>query len=482
MNSIKKQTEYAISLDIGSTFTKAALFQVGPERLNADKVVRVPTSKSLEHGVIQALEELGCYNKETGKPTFPVYFSSSAKGGLHVVAVGIVPDLTLKVARLTALSAGARVTQSYGFKLTEHDVREIDALNPDIILFSGGTDGGNEAYVRHNGQLLAKLNRRPQIIYAGNRVMRGEIKEQLSEFPVHFVSNILPELDCPSVEEARDKICSVFLDTIVTGKGLDVVIKQLECNPLPTPLAVMQLVEAIRTHCEQWTDFCLIDMGGATTDFYSCHREGYAGSNVIYRGIQEPDIKRTVEGDLGIRCNAPSVMIAGSDMLQESNGIEALVEMMDYVDKICRKPGYLPKSEREHHYDCTLANICITHAIKRHVGTRKRVFTEQGETFVQKGKNLSDVKKMILTGGFLSGRDVKKALQDVLSQISEINRPEKEIQYLIPRSLHYYQDQSYLLPLLGNLVRAYPQRAAQTAIETLVSYNSNCDQPMETSH
>ena len=480
MKSKAKHVESVISLDIGSTFTKAALFEVHEDQLELHRSVRVPTTAdSLQQGVRRVIEELDCLDPQTQRPAYPVHFSSSAKGGLHVIAVGIVPDLTLNVAKLTALSAGARITRSYGYKLTSQHIREIETLNPDIILFSGGTDGGNEVYVQHNAEMLSTLTIRPQIIYAGNHVLCDEVTDLLSAFPVHVASNILPELDRPCVQEARDKICDVFLKAIVSGKGLDEVVDWIGKPPLPTPLVMMKLTEAIHRNCDQWTEFCMIDLGGATTDFYSSCVDHQADSGVIYRGIPEPETKRTVEGDLGVRISAPSVLIAGSEGLQNDKTTEELLSLMDYVHKITQQTGHLPQTPEHRFYDRTLAEICMLQAVKRHVGTRRRVFNAHGESFVQTGKNLYPVKKMILTGGFFSSLTKQEVKVRPLPSLQTINKAAAEQAYLVPQNVDYYQDENYVLPLLGNLVRFYPKEVCQTAISSLVLLQSNCHQSME---
>lgn len=480
MKSQQKQAGHVISLDIGSTFTKAAIFHVECDQLVFQRTSRVPTTTdSLLHGVRAVIDQLDCLEMHTAKPIYPVYYSSSAKGGLNVVAVGIVPELTLKVAKLAALSAGAKVTRSYDYKLTSQDIREIESLNPDIILLSGGTDGGNESYVLHNGQLLSGLSIKPQVVYAGNKALRDEISSMLSNFSLHLTDNILPELDQPCVDQAREKICQVFLNTIVSAKGLDEVIEWLGQIPIPTPLAVLELVEAIGTHRSDWSDFAVIDMGGATTDFYSSCTDDHLDSNVIYRGLPEPNTKRTVEGDLGIRSNAASVLIAGSQALQNKNSTDEILLLMDYVDRITQQTGYLPEIPRYRGYDRILADICMTQAVQRHAGVRKRVFTEQGESYVQSGKNLRMVEKMILTGGFFSSLTQQEVKDYPIIQFQKDDLSSSEKISLVPQNLNYYQDKHYLIPLLGNLVRDWPRQASNSAIHNLVLLPENNHQPME---
>ena len=47
------------------------------------------------------------------------YACSSAAGGLRMVAIGLVPELTAKAARQASLGAGAKVIKTYSYELTE---------------------------------------------------------------------------------------------------------------------------------------------------------------------------------------------------------------------------------------------------------------------------------------------------------------------------------------------------------------------------
>lgn len=463
-----RHNDKVISLDIGSTFTKAALFNVGPETLVHEKTAMVPTHPaSLPDSVYQVLKCFGCLEVKNQKPPYPVYFSSSAKGGLHIIAVGIVPNLTLKAARITAMSAGAKVTQAYGNKLTLDNIRQIQQLCPDIILLCGGTDGGNETHVRHNAGLLAGLQIRPEIIYAGNKVMRDEVSAILSQFSLYYADNILPELDHISPDSARQTIQDVFLKHIITGKGLSDIVQLASREPLPTPLAVMELVEAISSHRTDWSDFCVVDMGGATTDFYSCC-EGHPGEGgVLYRGLMEPRIKRTVEGELGMRINAASVLLAGSGILQNLKNTDELMAIQDYAYKVMDQTSYVPDNPIEKSYDRMIADICITQAAERHVGHRKRIFTGSGESFIQTGKDLRSVSKIVFTGGFLSQCADEGLAMLLVSRWKQPRQSKSEYIYLYPQKYSIYQDKSYLLPLLGNLVRDYPIQVVHAAINSL---------------
>ncbi|MBV5269424.1 MAG: glutamate mutase L, partial [Afipia sp.] len=103
-------------------------------------------------------------------------------------------------------------------------IASLEASPPDILLFAGGTDGGNTRYVLDNAYAIGRSNIECEIIYAGNRSVADVVAELLRSKKLRVVENLLPSFDEPNPEPARDAIRAFFLDTIVKGKGLDVII------------------------------------------------------------------------------------------------------------------------------------------------------------------------------------------------------------------------------------------------------------------
>ena len=54
-----------------------------------------------------------------------------------MVALGLVPDLTVEAARRAALGAGAKVGQVFCYELTDTELEQIVKYSPDIILLAG---------------------------------------------------------------------------------------------------------------------------------------------------------------------------------------------------------------------------------------------------------------------------------------------------------------------------------------------------------
>ena len=144
----------ALLIDFGSTFTKAAAVDLDRARLLATAAAATTVDTDISLGLSQALslleERLGF------RPEYEERWAcSSAAGGLRIVAIGLVPELTAEAARRAAFGAGARVLATFAYKMNRADEEELVGLQPDLILLAGGTDGGHRETVLHNARRLA---------------------------------------------------------------------------------------------------------------------------------------------------------------------------------------------------------------------------------------------------------------------------------------------------------------------------------------
>ncbi|MGN6201207.1 MAG: glutamate mutase L, partial [Solirubrobacterales bacterium] len=131
----------AIALaDFGSTYTKLSLVDPEEGRLLARAEAPTSIGSDLMEGFAAALEAArrAAGNVEVDE----AIAASSAGGGLRVAAVGLVADLTAAAARQAALNAGARVGTVLAGRLESGHLDELRAARPEIVLFAGGTDGG----------------------------------------------------------------------------------------------------------------------------------------------------------------------------------------------------------------------------------------------------------------------------------------------------------------------------------------------------
>lgn len=448
-----------ISIDIGSTYTKAALFKPEIGCFGLVKTATTATTNHLPDGVNKIYKELE--PELNNKNPLKVHFSSSAKGGLRVAVIGLVPEITLSIARLAAHSAGAKITCSFPYKLTKQQISELQNEKPDIILLSGGTDGGSEKYALENAQKIEMLNYDPIVIFAGNKYITDDVESIIKTKKLHITENLMPDFGKLNIEPVRNCIRQVFLDSIVDGKGLDKIITQFKSNPVPTPLAVFNLAKAIGENIDNWSDFAIIDIGGATTDCYSYTKSFYPDERKVLKGILEPTLKRTVEGDLGMRVSAYSTL-ESLDAQTTDNFELDFSTAENYCQMVSKSTDFIPKKNNEILIDEMLAEICFNNSISRHAGFVEEVFTNKGKILAQTGKDLKNINKLICTGGYLSKKAKKpiKLKQNVCSDKIA----------LLPVNVDYFIDSQYILPLIANLAEEYPVLAAKTAVKFLHKY------------
>ena len=135
-------------IDFGSTYTKLTAVDVDAPALLGTAAAYTTIETDIGEGLAQGLQRLEAV---TGPLDYTArYACSSAAGGLRMMACGLGPELTSEAARMASLGAGAKVVGIYAFQLTEDDMQDIIASQPDIFLLVGGTDGGNSECILHN--------------------------------------------------------------------------------------------------------------------------------------------------------------------------------------------------------------------------------------------------------------------------------------------------------------------------------------------
>jgi uncharacterized protein (TIGR01319 family) len=429
-------------IDYGSTFTKVVAVDVQEPRLLGCASACTTVDTDVNEGLAQALSEL---ERQIGKTEFHKRLAcSSAAGGLRMVAIGLTPELTAKAASMAAMGAGAKIIGLYSFELTQDDIAEIAAKSPDILLLTGGTDGGNKKSIQHNAKMLADSPGDFPVIVAGNRSSANEIKKTLSHRRVYICDNVMPSIGKLNIEPARKLIREIFLERIVHAKGLsDTVL-------MPTPAAVLTAVELLAGDVG---DLIAIDVGGATTDVYSIADGSPRNDSVLFKGLREPYAKRTVEGDIGMRHNAQGIV--------EAVGIQPVAELAGLSEKITAEQVQylmehtetLPKTAGQKALDFTLAAMAIKTATIRHAGSLEEAYTASGRVLIQTGKDLTDVQTVILTGGALLNTDRQKELA------SHALFSDNEPQSLRPKKAKLLIDKFYILAAMGLLSGYEPQAA-----------------------
>lgn len=465
--------DLAIAIDFGSTFTKGAVFDIAGNRLAGLAYEASTVGTDVRVGLRAVLKRL---EGATGRSLdgVPTYVCSSAAGGLRMVVVGLVPSLSLEAAQRAALGAGAKIIGAHGHKLPPSVIHAIEAAQPDLVLLAGGIDGGDEETILHNARAFTGSTVSAPIIVAGNNCVSGQCCNLLSEAgkTALHAPNILPEIDRIEIAEVHATIRDLFVRHITRAKGIERVADEvrLVAEIVPTPSAVLRacglLAEGTSDH-KGWGDLVIADIGGATTDIHSAAAGSPTRPGAIQRGLPELYLKRTVEGDLGMRANAGTIIERAGmkSILALANELapRALIEpdLNAYAGRIAADAYYVPRNDAEAAMDAAMAQAAIRIAMQRHAGRVREVYTAAGPALVQYGKDLSNVTTVIGVGGVLArGRHARFALEGV------IRAPDVE-DMLCPLRPRFLVDRSYILYAIGLIAEAAPSFAFAMAQKLL---------------
>jgi uncharacterized protein (TIGR01319 family) len=448
---------HALLIDFGSTYTKLRAVDLDGARLVATGQGPSTVATDITVGMEAALNDLQAHMG--GLPPFRHRLaSSSAAGGLRMVTVGLVRELTAEAARQAALGAGAKLVGTFAYRLTQSDIESILGHTPDILLLAGGTDGGNTEVILHNAAALAACPIGCPLVVAGNRSVSDDIGRIFADAgkTVHIAGNVMPEFGELDIEPARAAIRQIFIDRIVHAKGIDKAASRFDALLMPTPAAVMEgarlLADGTDT-TEGLGPLVVVDIGGATTDVHSIATGEPTHDGVIMHGLPEPYVKRTVEGDLGMRHNAVHIVesVSAHVIADELGADAATVDTL--LQAITGDVERLPANDLERRFDRALARGAVRVAMARHAGTAKIAQTVTGPVTVQHGKDLTGIRTVIGTGGALVyGDDPGDILSAVVADPLE---PES----LRPRAPSLSIDRDYLLYAVGLLGTVEPDAA-----------------------
>lgn len=456
-------------LDFGSTYTKLTAVDLENEEILATAKDITTIENDIMVGFNKAYDKL--MEKLKGKEVnfIKKLACSSAAGGLKMVALGLVPELTAEAAKRAALGAGARILKVYSYEITNDEIEEIKNLDIDIILLAGGTNGGNKQCILHNAKMLVENHIKIPVVVAGNKSANDEIKKLFSNAGFYFsiTENVMPTLNSLNVEPAREEIRKVFMDRITDAKGLSSAENFVNGILMPTPAAVLKAAEVLGKGSDEEEglgDLVIVDIGGATTDIHSIAYGEPTKPGVNMKGLEEPYAKRTVEGDLGMRYSAVSLWEAAGTrkMRYYLNDKDRSVNIEEKCKYRNENIKMIPTNDEEYQFDEAMAKVATEISMERHCGIIESIYTPMGVVYNQTGKDLMEVNYMIGTGGVLvhsnnPGEILKAGTFNNENAIS-----------LRPINPKYFIDQTYILSAMGLLAFDYPDKAVRIMKKYLV--------------
>lgn len=454
---------YTFLIDFGSTFTKLCVvdFDNGELVMTAKHPSTVATDASI--GLLATFEDAKGFVGERGVKNAEFYASSSAAGGLRMVVVGLTKRFSLLAGRNVALGAGARVIKAYANDLTLEDIREIEQINPEILLFCGGIEGGNEERVMGNAKMLRRARISAHIIYAGNTSIAAYVRKELVSAGLHcyLTENVFPEYGKINAKMTGEIVRDLFMNRIAGAKGCASVFPIIGNVLMPTPAAVFDGGMLLSCGAQDISGFgpaMVFDIGGATTDVYSYGDEKQ--ENRKHVGAPEAYGKRTVEGDLGVRSSCMSLL----EWVNGEDAAGAAGISKDEYGKWCEiraeNSDFVPEDQVQRKIDLTLAQAAVRNGARRHCGQVMDAYAKKACKTIE-GKDLSGIHKIVGTGGpIIHSSDPIRVLEQALGQ------PGEEI-FLLPKEAEYYLDEKYILYAIGLGAKVNKRSAMHIAKENI---------------
>lgn len=444
--------------EIGSTTTVVNAFHNintdHPEFLAQGQAPTSVLDGDVRIGLQSAIRDL-C--KNIGVPSLEygeMLATSSAAGGLKMTVHGLVYDMTARAAKEAALGAGAIIHYVTAGKLRRTDLAKIKEIKPNLILLAGGVDFGERETAIYNAELLRSMELRTPVIYAGNIENQEEIKlifDEESGVKLYIVENVYPKIDDLNVEPARKVIQDAFEDHIIHAPGMEHVRDMVNGPIIPTPGAVM---EATKLLYDCIGDLIVLDVGGATTDLHSVTDASDEIARILVS--PEPKAKRTVEGDLGVYVNMRNIVsVIGKEKLSEELSSVNLDQVMETYKAI-------PKTENEIRFVERLTLEAVLKAVERHAGRIRYVYGPSGRTTLAEGKDLTQVKYIVGTGGALT------RLPHRVNIMESIARHNNNGLLLFPgQHAKILVDNDYIMASLGVLSKRHKEAAIQLLEKSL---------------
>ncbi len=439
-----------VCVDVGSTFTKATLVD-----LDAGAVVgraEHPTTIGTDvlDGVDACIAALGLAPGEA-----PLLACSSAGGGLRIAVVGNEELVTAEAGRRVALSSGGKVVAVVAAAAGPAGLHALG--DPDVVLLTGGTDGGNAEVILDAARSLVAADWRGPVVVAGNADAAAEVSAVLAPAAVpHVVApNVVPRIGVLRPDGARAAIREVFLAHVIGGKHLSAREGGAAFVRLvrgATPDVVLTGVEVL---AGQAGAVVVVDVGGATTDVHSVvDLDPERSDGDLAREVVAPTaVTRTVEGDLGMRWSATTTVAAAGDH-----------SLADAAAARTADPSYLPATDADRDDDEAIARAAAGLALRRHAGRSRVVVGPEGRVVERTGTDLREVDLVVASGGALRhGRPgvVDRVLRGSLGA-------DVEGGWQLPERARVVVDGDYVLAAVGLLAADHPG-AARALASTLLA-------------
>jgi uncharacterized protein (TIGR01319 family) len=357
-------------------------------------------------------------------------------------------------------------------RLPHEKIERIRSMRPDMILMSGGTDGGAVTHVVEMAEYVAAAEPRPRfgvtyklpLIYAGNKEATPQVKKILEDKTALVVTeNIRPVLERENLSPARNKIHDLFLEHVMQqAPGYKKLIEMAGAPIMPTPAAVGLIMETIAKR--EHLNLIGVDIGGATTDVFS-----------VFGGV----FNRTVSANLGMSYSVSNVL-AEAGLANIMRWVPFTIDEQTLRNRIKNKmirPTTIPQTLDELQIEQAIAREALRLALIHHKSLAtglKGVQQERtiSDVFEQQtsDKTLIDMLKLDLivgSGGILS--HAPRRIQSMLMMVDA---------YEPMGCTRLSVDSIFMMPHLGVLSTINEKAATDVFVRDCMVYLGTCVAPI----
>lgn len=438
-----------VCVDFGSTFTKAVLVDLEHGRVIATAGHRTTIETDVLDGYDACLAQL--VEQDPRATTARVLACSSAGGGLRIAVVGNEALVTAEAGRRVALSSGGKVVGVHAIADGD-ELTDLPRSEPDVVLLTGGTDGGNVEALLEGARLLVAAGWEGPVVVAGNVEAQAEAAAILPG-PVVHAENVVPRIGVLAPDSARAAIREMFLAHVIGGKHLSSRADFTAMVRGATPDVVLTGVEMVARGLDARHpgagDVVVVDVGGATTDVHSVVELDPEDAGLSREVVAVTPVTRTVEGDLGMRWSAMTTVEAASQ-----SGLEVPEALERAAERRRSDPAYVPDTAADLDDDEAIARAAVSLALRRHAGRAKVVVSPEGRVVERTGKDLREVDLLVGSGGVL-----RHGREGVAARVLAGSTGEVEGGWQLPRDPVVVVDADYVLAAVGLLATVHPEIA-----------------------
>ncbi|MBU1023064.1 glutamate mutase L [bacterium] len=488
-----EKLDVILATDCGSTTTKAILIEKKGDTYRQTYRGEAPTTveapfEDVTKGVLNSIQEIEDLSNrkflDGGKIIMPAdgdvgvdaYIStSSAGGGLQMMVAGAVHQMTGESAQRAALGAGAIVMDILACndkRLPHEKIERIRQLRPDMILLSGGTDGGTISHVMELAEVIGAADPKPRlgisyqlpVIFAGNKDAREQVIAELGQkTALTITDNIRPVLERENLMPARHKIQDLFLEHVMAqAPGYKKLMEWTSAPIMPTPGAVGLIISTISE--KLGFNVVGVDIGGATTDIFSSF---------------ESVFNRTVSANLGMSYSVSNVLTEAT-LPNVMRWVPFDIDEQDLRNRIKNKmirPTTIPQE---------LSELMIEHGLSREalrLAFESHKLLAVGLKGVQQERSISDAFDQSATGASLIQMKSLDMLVGSGGVLSHAPRRQQAMLMMIdafqPECITFCTvDSIFMMPHLGVLTTISDKAATEVFEKDCIIYLGTCVAPI----